>query len=375
MLSERIQELRTRSLNAVNRLSAERASLITDFYAEQPVGTPSVPVHRARAFEYLLRNKQLWIDEGELIIGERGPAPRATPTYPEISLHSMQDLEILDSREKVSFKVDRETKALYREKIIPFWKGNTNRDRIFSNMTDEWITAYESGVYTEFQEQRAPGHTVLGKKIYEKGLIDLLEEIGERLRDIRKRRRDNNIQEAEAALLHAQQDELEAMKIVAEAMIMYAERNAELLREKAEETDDSHRRAELLEMEKVCRKVPAHVPETMHEALQYYWFVHLGVISELNPWDSFNPGRLDQHLLPFYERDIAEGRLTEESARELLQAFWIKFNNHPSPPKIGVTAEESSTYTDFCLINLGGLKEDGTDAVNPMSYLLLDVIE
>lgn len=437
MLSERIRKLRNNSLNAVNRLSAERASLVTDFYAEYPAGTPSVPVHRAMVFEHLLRNKRLCILDGELIIGERGPAPKATPTFPEISLHSLEDLEILNSREKVSFKVDQETKTLYREKIIPFWKGRTNRDRIFGAMSKEWVAAYEAGVFTEFQEQRAPGHTVLGKKIYGKGLLDLLEEIDAHLNEVCFRleeidprlaevnprlaemnprlaemnpRRDENDGDpatsstsressyyrsgkhgaspqnqgdtligkepkAETAHLISRRDELEAMKIAANAMVMYAERNATLLGEMAAKETDEKRRAELLHMAHVCRRVPANAPETLHEALQYYWFIHLGVISELNPWDSFNPGRLDQHLLPFYERDLAEGRLTEATARELLQAFWIKFNNHPSPPKMGVTAEESSTYTDFCLVNLGGVKEDGSDAVNKMSFLLLDVIE
>ncbi|MGM0475547.1 MAG: glycyl radical protein, partial [Bacteroidota bacterium] len=125
----------------------------------------------------------------------------------------------------------------------------------------------------------------------------------------------------------------------------------------------------------VCRKVPAEAPSTLHEALQYYWFVHLGVITELNPWDSFNPGRLDQHLIPFYRRDLESGLLEREGARELLQCFWIKFNNHPAPPKVGVTAEESNTYTDFSLINLGGVRPDGSDGVNELTYLLLDVIE
>ena len=353
MMTDRIKKLRKNSLNAVNRLSVERASLITKFYSKYAAGDPSVPVHRAKAFEYFLRNKQLCILDGELIVGERGPSPKATPSYPEICLHSLEDLEILDSREKVSFKVDEETRSLYRDEIIPFWKGKTHRDRVFGAMTPAWKNAYEAGVFTEFQEQRAPGHTVLGSKIYEMGLLDLVAEIEK----------------------HSQNEELQAMKIAAEAMVMYAERNADLLGRLAAEEPDTKRKEELLHMAAVCRKVPAHAPETLHEALQYYWFVHLGVIGELNPWDSFNPGRLDQHLFPFYQRDLAEGRLTEASARELLQAFWIKFNNHPSPPKIGVTAEESSTYTDFCLINLGGLQEDGKDAVNPMSYLLLDIIE
>jgi formate C-acetyltransferase len=96
---------------------------------------------------------------------------------------------------------------------------------------------------------------------------------------------------------------------------------------------------------------------------------------ELNPWDAFNPGRLDQHLLPFYRKGLEDGTLTEDKAKELLQLFWIKFNNQPAPPKVGVTAEESNTYNDFALINLGGVKTDGSDGVNEISCLVLDVVE
>ena len=121
--------------------------------------------------------------------------------------------------------------------------------------------------------------------------------------------------------------------------------------------------------------VPANPPRDLQEALQYYWFVHLGVTIELNTWDAFDPGRLDQHLYPFYQKGLADGTLTRETAEELLQCFWIKFNNQPAPPKVGVTAAESGTYTDFAQINVGGMKPDGSDGVNDVSYLLLDVIE
>jgi len=109
--------------------------------------------------------------------------------------------------------------------------------------------------------------------------------------------------------------------------------------------------------------------------LQAYWFIHIGVITELNTWDSFNPGRLDQHLYPFYKSEIDAGTITYETAKELLQCLWIKFNNQPAPPKVGVTLMESGTYTDFCNINLGGLKPDGNDGVNELSYLILEVID
>jgi formate C-acetyltransferase len=340
--------------------------LITEFYRSVRSTKDSVPVQRARAFDYYLENKVLCIQEGELIVGERGPAPKATPTYPEICLHSLEDLDVLNSRKKVSFTVDQETYNAYRDTVIPFWNGRTHRDRLFEAMSPEWLRAFDAGIFTEFQEQRAPGHTVLGKKIYGTGFLDLIEEIHSVM---------ETLETSQDEVTAQRREELKAMEIAARAMIRYAERNADLLSDRALSETDPDRKTELQAMEAICRKVPAHAPESMHEALQYYWFVHLGVICELNPWDSFNPGRLDQHLLPFYEKDIVEGRQTDASARELLQAFWVKFNNHPSPPKIGVTAQESSTYTDFCLINLGGVKEDGSDGVNAMSYILLDVIE
>jgi len=365
ILSERVKKLREQSLNAVEKITAERAVLITRFYKSDEAREITAPVRRAKAFEYLLRNKKICINDGELIVGERGPAPKATPTYPEISLHSLQDLDILDSREKVFFKVDDEVRKIYEEEIIPYWKGKSNRDRIMSLMTPDWLNSYMAGVFTEFQEQRAPGHTVLGYKMFRTGFLQLKEDIKERILKLDYFNDNEAFEKAE---------ELKAMDIACDSIIMYAGRHAEEIEKLAAVEKDEKRRAELTKMAAVCRKVPAHAPETVHEMLQHYWFIHLGVITELNPWDSFNPGRLDQHLYPVYKEEKEAGSLSENELFDLLGCFWIKFNNHPSPPKMGVTASESSTYTDFCLINLGGVKADGTDAVNEMSYILLDVI-
>jgi formate C-acetyltransferase len=309
-------------------------------------------------------NKKIYLHEQEIIVGERGPAPKATPTYPEISLHSLEDLKTLNDRQKVSFKVSKETFEAYENNIIPFWKGRTQRDRLFASMSDQWIKAYQAGVFTEFQEQRAPGHTVAGKRLFCMGLLDIIDEI-------------NEVRQSKAAggIAQSHWEELEAMQIAAEAMIAFAERYVRALELQLRQTTNAERIAELQDMIAVCKRVPAHAPQTFHEMLQHYWFIHVGIISELNPWDSFNPGRLDQHLWPFYQRETASGSLSKERAKELLQAFWIKFNNHPAPPKVGVTALESNTYTDFALINLGGLTEKGADAVNELSFLILDVIE
>lgn len=364
-MSERVTRMRTASLQAVPTISTERAELMTEF-SKRNTGLLSAPVQRALVFHYLMEHKTICINPFELIVGEKGPAPKATPTYPELCCHSLQDLDILNSRDKISFAVNEQARQVYQDTIIPFWQGKSMRDLIFQEMTDEWQAAYEAGVFTEFMEQRAPGHTVLDGKIYHKGLLDFQQDIQRSLEGL------DYLNDADA---YARQEELKAMRICTDALIRFAERHADKAAELAQQESDPNRKAELERIAEVCSHVPAHAPRDFWEALQYYWFVHLGVTTELNTWDAFDPGRLDQHLYPFYKQGLEEGTLTHAQAEELLQCFWIKFNNQPAPPKVGVTAAESGTYTDFAQINTGGLKEDGSDGVNEVTYLLLDVIE
>jgi pyruvate formate-lyase/glycerol dehydratase family glycyl radical enzyme len=365
-MNERVARLRQQSVEARPSISVERAELMTAFYQSDVPLRESVPVCRALAFQHLMENTTICINDGELIVGERGTAPKATPTYPELCCHSLQDLQILNDREKTPFVASDEVRRIYREKIIPFWSGKTMREKIFRAMDPAWLEAYEAGMFTEFMEQRSPGHTVLDNKIYRKGMLDFQQDIQQSLDRL------DLLNDPQA---YAKQEELKAMLICADAVIRFAERHAERARVLARQESNPRRRAELERIAEVCTYVPAHAPRDFWEALQYYWFVHLGVTTEMNPWDSFCPGRLDQHLYPFYKKGLDEGTLTREQAQELLQCFWIKFNNQPAPPKVGVTAAESGTYTDFAQINNGGLKEDGSDGVNEMTFLILDVIE
>ncbi len=365
-MNERVQRLRQESVETKPYISSNRAELITQFYQSDVPLRESIPVTRALAFMHVMQNKTIYLGDDELIVGEKGHAPKATPTYPELCCHSLEDLDILNHREKTSFDVSPQVRQVYEETIIPFWRGRTMRNRIFHEMTDEWKATYEAGVFTEFMEQRSPGHTVLDDKIYRKGMVDFKRDIQFSLDTL------DYMNDPQA---YAKQEELKAMLICADALMVFARRHADLARKLAKKATDRQRKAELEQIAEVCTHVPAHAPRSFWEALQYYWFVHLGVTTELNPWDSFNPGRLDQHLYPFYRQGIDEGTLTHEQAEELLQCFWVKFNNQPAPPKVGVTAAESGTYTDFAQINTGGVKEDGSDAVNDVTYLMLDVIE
>jgi formate C-acetyltransferase len=363
-MNERVARLRQQSLEAKPWLSIERAKLVTEFYQDCRIA--SVAMQRACALRHLLEHKAIYIGDDELIVGERGPSPKGTPTYPEICCHSLEDLEVLNSREKIAYAVPEAARTVQRDQVIPYWRGRSMRDLIFEEMTPEWKDAYEAGIYTEFMEQRAPGHTVLGDIIYRKGLLDLRENIASSLRRLDF----HNDPDA-----YSKQEELKAMAVAAGAVISFAERHACRAEELAAQETNPRRKAELERIAAVCHQVPAHAPRDFWEALQSYWFVHLAVITELNTWDSFCPGRLDQHLYPFYAKGCAEGTLTPEQAKELLGCFWVKFNNQPAPPKVGVTAAESGTYTDFANINNGGLKAGGADGVNEVTYLILDVVD
>ena len=364
MQSKRVNKLRKQSVSTKPYISTERAELLTDFYQSGGADRVSTPVARALAFKHLLENKTICINEGELLVGERGPAPRAAPTYPELCCHTLEDFEIANSRERTPFLSTEDTRNTYRDEIIPFWTGRTMRDRVFDAMSDEWMNAFNAGVFTEFMEQRAPGHAILDDKIYHRGFLDFIEDIQKHLSEL------DYYNDPDA---YKKEQELKAMEIAAHAVITFAERHAEKARELAEGEPNKARKEELLRVAEICQHVPANAPRNFWEALQSYWFVHLGVIIELNVWDSFNPGRLDLNLNRFFESEIEEGTLTREFAKELLKCFWVKFNNQPAPLKVSITEQQSGTYQDFALINTGGLNPEGKDGVNELSYLLLEV--
>jgi pyruvate formate-lyase/glycerol dehydratase family glycyl radical enzyme len=360
----RIYKLWEQSVNTIPFIDSERAVLITDFYRSDSAKGLSEPILRARALQHYLEHKTLYMGERELLVGEKGGSPRAVPTYPELCCHSLQDLDILDSRPVTPYRVSRETRKIYREYVIPFWNGRDLRSKVFNSVPDEWKKAFSAGVFTEFMEQRAPGHAIMDDKIYRMGLTDFKRRIEDR------RKKLDFLNDSDA---YDKDQELQAMIVCCDAVIGFASRHAQLAKSKARKERDSKRRKELKKIAEVCSRVPTFAPRTFWEALQMYWFVHLAVTLEVNTWDSFSPGRLDLNLYTFYKRDIENGRLTRDEAKELLKCFWIKFSNQPAPPKVDVTMEQSATYQDFATPNLGGVDKHGNDAVNELSYLILEI--
>jgi formate C-acetyltransferase len=364
-MNERIQRLRKLSVETEPSLSIERALHETAFYKEN-YGKHSIPMLRALNFLDHCHKKALYIGDGELIVAERGPRPKAVPTFPELTCHSVEDFHVLNTRDQQRYTISDEDVETYAREVIPYWQGKTIRERIFSHVPDEWRAAYEAGLFTEFMEQRAPGHTALDGQIYGKGMLDYKRQIAAEIEAL------DYLNDPEAT---DKAEELKAMDVSCDAVIVFAERHAVLAEELAATEGDPKRVAELQKIAEVCRWVPANAPRSFHEAIQMYWFVHLGTITELNGWDAMNPGHFDQHLAPFYEAEIAAGTLTREQAKELLCCFWIKVNNHPAPPKVGITARESGTYNDFTNINIGGITSEGKDGVSEVSYIMLEVVE
>ncbi|SHJ29115.1 formate C-acetyltransferase [Malonomonas rubra DSM 5091] len=364
-MNARIQRLRKQTVETEPSLSIERALHETAFYKEN-YGKYSIPVLRALNFLDHCQKKTIYIGDDELIVGERGPKPKAVPTFPELTCHSVEDFHVLNTRDQQRYSISQEDIDTYEKEVIPYWQGRTVRERIFGHVPPEWQAAYQAGLFTEFMEQRAPGHTALDGQIYQKGMLDFKKQIATEIEQL------DFLNDPIAA---DKLEELKAMDISCDAVILFAERHAEMAERMAAETSDPQRAAELKKIAEVCRYVPTNKPRTFHEAIQMYWFVHLGTITELNGWDAMNPGHFDQHLAPFYNAEIAAGTLTREQAKELLCCFWIKVNNHPAPPKVGITARESGTYNDFTNLNIGGITSDGKDGVSEVSYIMLEIVE
>ena len=364
-MNDRVKRLHRQSIDTPTTLTIERALIETAFYKENYGKMPNC-ILRAKNFYEICKKKTIYIGKDELIVGERGPVPKAVPTFPELTCHSVEDLHTLNTRELQPYHISQEDIDTYAREVIPYWEGRTQRERIFSHVSKEWEEAYHAGVFTEFMEQRAGGHTAMDGKMYQRGLLDCKALIAQTLNEL------DFINDPEAT---DKQQELQAMDISCDAAILFAERHADLAEKMAAEESNPQRKAELVKIANVCRWVPAHAPRDMQEAIQMYWFVHLGTVTELNGWDCMNPGHIDQHLFPFYQKGIADGTMTREKAKELISCFWIKFNNQPAPPKVGITALESGTYNDFTNINIGGIDKNGNNAVNELSYIILEVQE
>ncbi len=363
MLSDRLKRLKQLYMDSEPQVYSERALLVTEAYRDTEGEHPAL--RRAEALDRVLRKGSILIREGELITGSKAPTPKGSPLYPEFNTRWIEEeLDTLHERDETPFYVSGDTKAALKNDVLPYWKGKTVYDRIIEAVPEECVKAMdEEGLLFHYYLNRSIGHiTVNYEKVLRCGLLGIKEEVKSALSGLE---RDSwNYLDKKAFY--------EALLKSADAAIFYARRHGELAEKEALSCEDPLRKEELLEISRVCRRVPEYPAGSFHEALQSFWFIHLVLNLESNSY-AISPGRFCQYLYPYLKQDLAEGKIDRDWARELLYCLWIKFNEL-TVVKEGGTAKGSNTYVDFQNLNIGGMTAEGKEGTNELSYMCLDAL-
>ncbi len=361
--TERVARAVRRTQTAVPELFPERALSATRSWRETE-GEPLV-LRRARMFQRILDEHPVVIQDGEIIVGMKTRRPRGSPVFPEINCAWVErDLDRLSSRASTPFAVSDDTKRILRDEVFPYWRGRQVYDRLIEAVPpDDW-RADERGVLYHYFRSRTIGHINAGyAKVLARGMAGLQADVAQVLASLDPR---------DAATLE-RRGFLEAVDIACDSLVRFARRYAAEARRLAAQETDGARRAELLQIAAVCDRVPNHPARTFHEALQSFWFVHLGLNLETDG-HAFGPGRFDQYLYPYVRRSLDTGALTQDEAQELLDLLWVKFDEITLAKDSG-ESQTSSSYPEFQNLNIGGLTRDGRDATNELSYMCLAALE
>lgn len=361
--TERVEKLRQRVLSFKPSISSERAKLVTQSYQETE-GQPMV-LRRAKALEKVLKQMEIHIAEGELIVGNHSTAPRSAPIFPEMGTEKVEEnLDAMEERPQDRMVVPEDVKRDLRA-LFPYWHGKTVREMVFASLSGPSARARKANMFTlDNHEDGGLGHVLPDfPRVLQRGFRDMIEETRTNMEGL-------NLSVAEQ---YRQWLFWQAAIIVMEAAIAYAERCAAEAERQAGEAPTEERRAELLKIAEICRRVPAYPARTLHEAVQSNWFTDMIIQIETNG-TAISPGRQDQILYPYYKKDMAEGRIDFEGAQELIDCFWIKLNellklrsNFASRVHAGFPMNENVT--------IGGQDEDGNDATNELSFMSLNARE
>ncbi len=357
--SERIPRLVENLYKKMPEIEAARAVLITESYMRTE-NEPMV-MRRAHAFEHILDNIPIIIRDEELIVGSTTLAPRGCQTYPEFSFEWLEtEFDTVETREADQFHISEETKQKLRE-VHPYWKGKTNSDLALSYMSEETKKAIEHNVFTPGNYfYNGVGHlTVHYDTVLNEGFEGIIRTIDKKLEKL-----------TPGDQFYARNHTLlEAMKISCKAVIRYAERYSDLAEKMAGETADGRRREELLKIAENCRRVPGRPAGSFYEACQSFWFVQQLIQLE-SSGHSISPGRFDQYMFPFYERDRKEGKLTRDQAQEYIDCIWVKLNDL-NKCRDAESAKGFAGYSLFQNLIVGGQTVDGRDATNDLSFMCI----
>ena len=340
-------------LDSEPTISSERAVLFTDYLKGNE--SESASIRMAKAFAHVLKNMTIRIEPDELIVGNMGPTPRSCQIFPEYSWTWIEEeLDRLEKRRTEKFRIGESDKENLR-KAFSYWKGKSTAEIAQEAMPEESVRASKSGLFTIGAPGTGIGHVIVDyEKVLKEGLLGIINDVKAR-----------SSAEADAS----KKEFYESVLISLEAVIEFAQRFSDLASSMMETEQEPKRKKELHEISRICAKVPASPPETFHEALQSFWFIHLLVQTESNG-HSMSTGRFDQYMMPFYEKDVANEITTSDSAVELLEMLWIKFTS-----LIKLRNEYYSVafagHPMFQNLTVGGLDRDGNEASNEITELVL----
>lgn len=358
--SKRVLKLKDEIFSAVPCIETERAVILTESFKETE--NEPIIIRKAKALEKLLNEMPIVIREGELVVGSITKNPRSAQVFPEFSNQWLVDeFDKLEKRTSDYFKITEETKNTLKE-VFKYWKGKTVSELASSYMSDETVKAMESKVFTVANYHfNGLGHiSVDYAKVLEMGFKGIIEETEEA---INKADKSNPEYVKKKAFW-------DAIIISCKAAINYGKRYANLARELAEKTKDASRKNELLEIARICDKVPANPAETFYEACQSFWFVQ-AIISLESNGHAISPARFDQYMYPYYKNDIDNKVGTKELNTEILHCLWVKFNDL-TKVRDETTTKAFSGYSMYQNLILGGQTLEGKDATNELSYMCLE---
>lgn len=354
-MTTRTKRIKQRMLESDPTISSERAVLFTD-YVKEHISEPTM-IRLAGAFAHVLDNMSIRIEEEELIVGNMGPTPRSCQIFPEYSWSWIEEeLDTLDKRRTERFSIAEEDKENLR-KVFTFWKGRSTSEIAGEIIPDKSKNASNAGLFTIGAPGTGIGHVIVDyRRVIKLGFNAILSDI-ESLKE-------RNKSDKKKELFY------DSVQIQIEAVIKFAKRFSNLASKMAEEETNTQRKEELLEISRICTKVPAKPAETFQEALQSFWFVHLLIQTESNG-HSMSTGRFDQYMHPFYQEDINKNRVSREGALELLEMLWIKLTS-----LIKLRNEYYSIafagHPMFQNLTIGGQDSAGNDMSNEITELVLE---
>lgn len=354
----RISQLKARLFEKPREIYLERALLYKESY-EKTEGEPVI-IRRAKALENILNKMEIVINDGELIVGGRSPKPRMGVVSPEMDVDWFyEELDTISTRPQDRFEITEHDKKVFREVLYPYWKGRTLKDKVNELLPEDVKDSLPRKVFKLNQTDKGQGHIIPGyERVLKIGMEGLLKEIEEK---------------ALAAGSSSTKTFYEAAKITLKASQHFILRYNNLALELLKNEKSQERKLELEKIANICQKVSTKPPGDFYEALQLFWFINVILQCESNA-SSISPGRFDQYMYPFYKKDINEGRISQETALELLECLWIKINE-----VVAIRSAESARhFAGFPIgynIVLGGIDEKGKDATNELSYLCLKATE